>query len=195
MVAGPRAMRHLVDASADLTLASISLTCGRGDVAKRIEQRVQTSSTLERQNGKIRTELARLIVGGIQWDEVPGADGQPIRKALLERSDESTHDNDFLQQLIAAVSDASASRPYLFIVTSSLPSNSPHPDQPTTLVQMASHPPELAKAAGDKLKAGLDALEGGEKGRVRGGGAKGRFQGRVAGKWGKREGEVVRACL
>lgn len=195
MVAGPRAMRHLVDASADLTLASVSLTCGRGDVAKRVEQRVQSASTFERANGKIRTELARLIVAGLQWDEAAGPDGEPVRKCLLERSDESTHDNDFLQQVIASAADASASRPYLFVMTSSLPANSTHPDMATTLVQMASHPPELAKAAGDKLKAGLDALEVSEKGRVRGGGAKGRFQGRVAGKWGKKEAEVVRACL
>jgi alanyl-tRNA synthetase/misacylated tRNA(Ala) deacylase len=64
-----------------------------------------------------------------------------------------------------------------------------HPDADTTLIQMVSSPAATAKDAGDRFRAGL------EGGRVKGGGAKGRWQGRVGGKWGAREVGVLKEVL
>jgi hypothetical protein len=54
------------------------------------------------------------------------------------------------------------------------------------LIQMVSSP---ASDAGDRFRG---AMEGG---RVKGGGAKGRWQGRVGGKWGAREVGLLREVL
>lgn len=124
----------------------------------------------------------------------------------VHRTERATHDFDFLSTVSAtfttsASSSASASasptatpdRPLteLVIVLSSAPAEA----RPALLV-VHSKDDKLAKAIKDKLAAALDQLgEDGAKGRVKGGGAKGRYMCKVDGKWGKKETERFEEVL
>lgn len=136
-----------------------------------------------------------------------------LRLATLSRSDESTHDFEFMNLIHTSAigrlieldgngngGDPSSKRGgampkdgYVLAIVSTLPGQKPidgNGDAALTLVQITSQPPELAKQLGDRLKALLaQAQEGGDGGedRVKGGGARGRWMGKISGKWGKKE--------
>ncbi len=153
-----------------------------------MEQRQTQAREAERVGGKIRSELGKLLGTNVAWKEVDG-----VWKGSVERTDDATHDADFLGTISNAATTALlADKPnanYVFVTSSSLSSNMVHPDVETTLVQIVSNPPELAKETGEKFKSAL------ENGRVKGGGAKGRWQGRISGKWGKGEWGVVKSLV
>lgn len=225
MLAGPRAIKHLLAASNDLSSSASHLGCSRFEVAPKIDQREQQRLVASKQASSLRNELGRLIGQSIAWQESESESGElgNTKKALISRNDEATHDFEFMGIINTAamasliestttdqdVNPAGKGRdppPYLLVITSSLPSKtsstaaaaSPSPgsnDSLSTLVQITSFPHQLAKDVGDKLKNILDTLEGGEKGRVKGGGARGRWMGKVGGKWGKKEALALANCF
>lgn len=124
----------------------------------------------------LRTELAQVI----GENAAPDAQGA----ALVKRTEKSTHDFEFMGAISFAVKDAKV------VVVVSAPAGV---DPALVLVQSADA--DLAKRTNEGIKEGLVALAGGEKGKYKGGGAKGRYMGKVEGKWGKAEDEVVKRVL
>jgi alanyl-tRNA synthetase len=196
MVAGARAHRHLLQTSRQLTTASLPIGCARHEVAMRVAQREEQRKEATRLDGRLRDALAGAEGRAVAWKE--SADG--IWRAIVERTEESTHDFEFLQSLANHATEhlatKTANQPsdkppsYLLVVTSNpdpLWVNKTH-QAAGAFLQITSSPPELAKTTGDKVKAALDGL--GDKGRVKGGGAKGKFMGKVAGGWTARDREA-----
>jgi alanyl-tRNA synthetase/misacylated tRNA(Ala) deacylase len=122
----------------------------------------------------LRSELGKLLIASHST--------QLGDKRLLwiKRDEKTTHDFEFMGTLASGVMATSeAEKNLVILVTSTLPGK----DQ-TQLVLVQSNDQEKAKEAFEAVKAALDGE--GEK-RVKGGGAKGRFMGKVEGKWGKAE--------
>ncbi len=219
MVAGPRAFKHLIKSSEVLVSAAVGYTCPRWDVGEKVVQREGFRKDTDRGMKAMRAELGKAIgASGIDWRggtstsrEAQGeGTGESLKKALLIRGEESTHDFEFMGLInttaISTLKETSTSASngstvkepdFLLIILSTIASNvtASNTDALSTLIQITSNPPSLAKDIGDRLKSGIDGIEGGEKGRVKGGGAKGRWMGKVSGKWGKLEGRVVSDLL
>jgi alanyl-tRNA synthetase len=195
MVAGARAHRHLLQASKQLTTTSIPLGCARNEVAMRVAQREEQRKEATRLEGRLREALARAEGRAISWKQ----DGEGVWRAKVERSEESTHDFEFMQSLANYAQDhlnneiASSSSPSFVLVVVSNPDpvwlNKTH-QAGGAFLQITSSPPDLAKQAGDGVKLALDGL--GVKGRVKGGGAKGKFMGKVAGGWSARDADAAK---
>lgn len=207
MVAGARAHRHLLQASKQLTTTSIPLGCARNEVAMRVAQREDQRKEATRLEGRLREALARAEGRAISWKQ----DAEGVWRAKVERSEESTHDFEFMQSLanyaqdhlineIAASSSPAqgkdASSPSFVLVVVSNPDpvwlNKTH-QAGGAFLQITSSPPDLAKQAGDGVKLALDGL--GVKGRVKGGGAKGKFMGKVAGGWSARDADAAKGAV
>ena len=151
-------------------------------MAKLDETRRETAS----REKDVRAELARLLGEGVARN---ATDSQGVY--WLHRTDKSTHDFEFMGQIVASLlssqPSAGALEAPVVIVTSALPGST------QSLMMVNSPSADLAKIANEKLKAALEEGEG--KGRVKGGGAKGRFMCKVEGKWGKGELEKVQTFV
>lgn len=198
MVAGHRATRHLIAASHNLTKASVGLGCARDQVALRAEQGERARRELARAQDRTRQELAKALGTLVEWRKTEEAGGAgPSYRAFVARTEESTHDFEFLGNLNAAAveripSQGSEIPSYALLLHSSvLPMASNGISEAGSILMITSHPPELAKQLGDDLKVQLDSIEGQEKGRVKGGGAKGRWMGKITGKWSKADASVL----
>lgn len=202
MLAGHRATRHLIAASGELTRTATVVGCSRSELAGRVEQREQGRRDMLRGQERMREELAKVLGGVVVW-KTSTIEGEEMRYAVVSRTEEATHDFEFLSALnVAAVdalkaassgSDKDIAPPRYTLVVHSTVSPAPNNgiSEPGSLVLLTTNPPELAKAYGDKLKSALDAVPGQEKGRVKGGGAKGRWMGKVSGKWSRADGEAL----
>lgn len=205
MVAGHRATKHLIAASHNLTKTSVALGCAKDQVPLRVEQREQSRRDMLRNQDRTRQELAKALGTLVQWRRVDLA-GQGVQWATVVRTEEATHDFEFMGSLNAAAVESLAQRdqateagqgsatspPYAFILHSSVvPMANNGITEAGSLLLITSNPPELAKQLGDKLKSELDSIEGQEKGRVKGGGAKGRWMGKITGKWSKADAAVL----
>lgn len=197
MVAGHRATKHLIAASHNLTKASVGLGCARNQVALRAEQGERARRELVRTQDRTRQELAKALGSLVKWRKVDAGDAEPAYRTLVTRTEETTHDFEFLGNLNAAAvesipSQDSSTYSYALILHSNvLPMASNGITEAGSILLITSHPPELAKQLGDDLKAQLDAIEGQEKGRVKGGGAKGRWMGKITGKWSKADASAL----
>jgi alanyl-tRNA synthetase/misacylated tRNA(Ala) deacylase len=131
---------------------------------------------------------------------------QGVYLATVTRTEEATHDFEFMGSLNAAAVEnipcgdgaantgngVSPSPRYAFILHSSvLPMANNGITEAGSILLITSNPPDLAKQLGDKLKLELDSIEGQEQGRVKGGGAKGRWMGKITGKWTKADAAVL----
>lgn len=164
-------------------------------MAMRVAQREEQRKEATRLEGRLRDALARAEGRAVEWKQ----DGEGIWRAKVERNEESTHDFEFLQALANHAQDhlvndiaKSASTSFVLVGISNPDPvwlNKAH-QAAGAFLQITSSPPELAKEAGDRVKSTLDAL--GEKGRVKGGGAKGKFMGKVAGGWSARDDDAVK---
>jgi alanyl-tRNA synthetase/misacylated tRNA(Ala) deacylase len=158
-----------------------------------------------RNQDRTRQELAKALGSLVQWRRVDLA-GEGVQWATVVRTEEATHDFEFMGSLNAAAvenlpqgdrtdgagTEATASPRYAFILHSSVvPMANNGITEAGSLLLITSNPPELAKRLGDKLKSELDSIEGQEKGRVKGGGAKGRWMGKITGKWSKADAAVL----
>lgn len=131
---------------------------------------VQRKEVISREKD-LRAELAKVIADNVVVPE--------SGIILLERSERSTHDFEFMGVVAMSVQGAKA-----VVMTSVNPGN-------PALVLVQSGDADLAKKLNEGIKEGIAKLEGGA-GRYKGGGAKGRYMGKVEGKWGKEESGVVR---
>jgi hypothetical protein len=194
MVAGHRATKHLIAASHSLTKTSVALGCAKDQVALRVEQREQGRRDMLRNQDRTRQELAKALGNLVQWHRVDVA-GEIVQWATVVRTEEATHDFEFMGSLNAAAVESLPQGDdlrYGFISHSSVvPMANNGIAEAGSLLLITSNPPELAKQLGDKLKVELDGIEGQEKGRVKGGGAKGRWMGKITGKWSKADAAVL----
>lgn len=188
--AGPRALRFLDGASRTLSLAAQALACSRGNVVERAEQADAQRKELIGASGELKKELARWVTEKALAQVSEKDNGNLV---WVHRTERATHDFDFLSTVSATFTtsvSASAATPdgpltERVIVLSSAPAEA----RPALLV-VHSKDDKLAETIKDKLAVALDALgEEGAKGRVKGGGAKGRYMCKVDGKWGKKETE------
>lgn len=207
--AGPRALRYLRHSSRNLSLAAQAVGCGRSDLVERATRNEELRKEGADATKCLRGELAKVLTGSIARERDTDQD-----VVWIKRDERSTHDFEFMGSIASGVMTAAAGTAELAIpsdaaggndtkegtqitqeivvlVTSTLPGK----DQ-THLVLVQSNDQTRAKEVYEAVKNGLDSLtEGGR--RVKGGGARGRFMGKVEGKWGKAEdgkiGEVIKA--
>ncbi|RXK39145.1 hypothetical protein M231_03650 [Tremella mesenterica] len=172
--AGPRARRYLSDASRTLSLASQAISVNRTDLVARVEKIDELRREGQTQLTAVRSELQTLV------GEQAASQG---KIAWVKRGQQATHHFDFLSGVTGTYLEKVPDG--VIVATSALQGGM------TGLVVVQSRG-ELAKEVFDKLK---KALEGEEKGRVKGGGAKGRFMAKVEGKWGKKGDEVVQRVI
>ncbi|ORY22131.1 hypothetical protein BCR39DRAFT_552207, partial [Naematelia encephala] len=178
--AGPRAVGYLAKISREFSLAAQAIAVGRGDLVERVssmnEARKETLSRekdLRGELGKVLGDQASLQ-GKVTW---------------VTRDEKSTHDFEFLGFISSSYFNKVPEG--VIVITSSPPGVTP------VLLLVQSKDEAAAKAVYEGIKSGLEeAKEEGLKGpRVKGGGAKGRFMGKVEGKWGKADDEVVKRVL
>lgn len=182
-VSGPRAIRFSQHSSRQLSLAAQSILVSRNELVERVEKMDNQRREIISRERDLRTELARTIGENLTVPE-------PWRVVYLKRAERSTHDFEFLGNIAAATNGARA-----VILVSALPGVSP------SLILVQSPDADLAKGLNDQIKAALNDIKA--KGedeelrgpRYKGGGAKGRFMGKLEGKWGKEEDEVLKAVV
>ncbi|KAL7420208.1 hypothetical protein Q5752_005175 [Cryptotrichosporon argae] len=173
-VAGPRALGYLRHASRQLSLAAQAIAVSRADLVDRLAKfEAARHDAADREKG-LRAELVKVVADML----VVHAAESDNKVIVVERAERGTHDFEFLGQLALAVANAHKDRAVVVVSTAASPA--------LLLVQSAGA--DLAKTVNDKVKAALD--EGG-KGRVKGGGAKGRFMSKF--EWAKGDAERLRA--
>lgn len=171
-VAGPRAVKALQHTSRQLSLAAQSISVGRNDLVERVEKMdTLRKDTLSREKD-LRIELARVIGENTTVDD-------PHRVVFLKRTDKATHDFEFITAIGTAINGAKVT------VLLSTPSGTE-----TSLIVVLSPDNDLARSTNEAIKSAMNALGGGGV-RYKGGGAKGRYMGKVEGKWGKEEDEAL----
>ena len=130
-----------------------------------------------RKDANTQSTALRIELLGVEVEKAV-AQGQV---AWIQREQKSTHDFEFISGVASGYLERQPEG--IAIATSSLSG------VPPSLLVVQSRG-DKAKEIFDKLK---KALEGNEKGRVKGGGAKGRFMAKVDGKWGKAELGIVQS--
>ncbi|WWD22741.1 hypothetical protein CI109_107234 [Kwoniella shandongensis] len=174
--AGPRAIRYLQATSRTLTAAAQVVGCGRGDLVEKLERlEVQRKEAVDA--GKsLKAEMAKYVA---EQAVKEGHDDKAKGIVWIKREEKSTHDFEFLGSISSTYlqSFVSSDKP-LIITTSSPVGITP------TLLMIQSTDQDLAKDVNERLKKVLE-------GRVKGGGAKGRYMCKVDGKWGKVENGLV----
>ena len=182
-IAGPRGIKYLQQSSRTLSEASQVLAVSRSDLPARLAKTEELKRDTMGRERVLRTELAR-VIGEFAAKE----DGQGVY--WIHRMEKSTQDFEFLGSVANALLDSQPSPGALeapvAIVTSASAGVTP------SLLLVISPAQDLAKKAYEALKA---TIEGEEKGRVKGGGARGRFMAKVEGKWGKAENERSRVFI
>ena len=178
--AGPRAIKYLTQASRSLSLSAQAIGVGRDGLVERSAKNEDQRRDLISREKDLKGELANMIAekavadaegkGGVVW---------------VQRQDKATHDFEFLG-LIASAFTAATPQGAVVLVTSAPTGLSP------SLMLIQSNEADRAKGVNERLKA---ALEGNEKGRVKGGGAKGRFMSKIDGNWGKKDVEMVEEVI
>lgn len=173
-------------ASRTLSAAAKAVGYGRADLVERLERaEVVKKETADSLKG-LRAELAKLV--GEQAVKA-GKEGKSI--VLVEREEKGTHDFDwlslvgatYLESISASGQKTDGKTPFspLIILTSSI---TPAPATNQTLLLIQSSDNDLAKLVNERIKAAL-------AGRVKGGGARGRYMSKIDGKWGKVEKDVL----
>ncbi|WVN88493.1 uncharacterized protein L203_103704 [Cryptococcus depauperatus CBS 7841] len=184
---GPRAILALTEASRTLSAAAKLMGFGRADLIERLEKSEQIKKETTDSFKGLRYELANLIT-----DQAVRQGKENKGVAWIMREEKGTHDFEWLGIVAATYQDTMLSlwdkeQPSapLIILTSNLPSLTP-PTQ--TLLLVMSTDNSLTQMVSDKLKKRLE-------GRVKGGGAKGRFMSKIDGKWGKIEKDMLQGIV
>ncbi|ODN73823.1 hypothetical protein L202_07349 [Cryptococcus amylolentus CBS 6039] len=186
-LSGPRAITALQESSRILSAAARIVGASRADVVQRLERselaRKETSDSLK----GVRGELAKLVA---EQAIRQGKESQGI--AVVSREEKGTHDFEWLGLVgstyleafkNASLEDASFPKPLIVLVSALNPAVSLSvPSQSFLIVQSLDD--ALAKAVNEKIKTALE-------GRVKGGGARGRYMSKIDGKWGKADNQMV----
>ncbi|OCF34798.1 hypothetical protein I316_03342 [Kwoniella heveanensis BCC8398] len=189
---GPRAIRYLTESSRQLSSVAKILGRARNEVVKTVEQSEFTKKEAVDNLKSLRGEMSKFIAERAVQEAQSDA-GKGV--VWIKRDERSTHDFEFLGNVaaiftgeIAAAStnkstELTASAVPVLILTSASPSGSSATIAPSpTLLMVISSDNDLAKKINENIKAAL-----GGAGRVKGGGAKGRYMSKIDGKWGKAE--------
>ncbi|KAK8844706.1 hypothetical protein IAR55_006555 [Kwoniella newhampshirensis] len=178
--AGPRAVRYLQAASRTLTTAAQVVGSGRADLVEKLERtEVQRKEAVDATRS-LKGEVAK-FVGEMAVREGKGSEGKGI--VWIKREEKSTHDFEFLGGISTIYLQSfgpEGDKVKPLIITTSSPPMSVTP----TLLMIQSTDQDLAKEVNERLKKALE-------GRVKGGGAKGRYMSKVEGKWGKAENILI----
>lgn len=172
-VAGPRAARHLREASRALSRSAQVMGVGRTDLTERLQRTEKVRFETAEREKALKIELTRLL------GQRAAEQGD---RAKVVRSAPATHDYDALSGVAGAYCDA---RPQGVVVAVSCA------EKPALVVVQSKNEGEAKKVFG-ALKGGLTKED---KSRVKGGGARGRFMAKVEGKWGPGEEEAVDKAL
>jgi alanyl-tRNA synthetase len=172
--AGPRALKYLLQSSKAISLAAQSLGTAREAVVERLVKNEESRKETVGKERDLRAELARVLgeaavdrtQGGIVW---------------VQRGEKSTHDIDFLGQIATTFQAGDVDKGRLEAPVIVLTSGIQGSAGPTLLLVLSASN-DLAKGVYERLKT---ALEGDAKGRVKGGGARGRYMSKIEDKWGK----------
>lgn len=170
-------------------------------MATRAEQGERARRDLARAQDRTRQELANALGSLVKWQKVETGAAGPAYRGLVTRTEEATHDFEFLGSLNAAAIESitepdSPTPSYALVLHSSVvPMASNGISEAGSLLMIMSNPPELAKQLGDEIKMQLDSIEGQGKGRVKGGGAKGRWMGKITGKWSKADASALEKLI
>lgn len=180
---GPRAAKYLSLTSRNLSLASQKLAVGRADLVERVGKMDDSRKEGLSREKDLRTELAR-VVGE---SEAKASSGNS--SLWIKRSEKATHDFEFLgnlAQAAQAVQTVQELAAPLVIITSAPKDTTP------SLLLIQSTDGDLAKSTHEALKA---KFEEGQKGRYKGGGAKGRYMCKIDSAWGAAEDGFVKSVL
>ena len=165
--------------SRQLSLAAQALSVGRGDLVDRVEKMDQLRKETSSRERDLRAELSKLIGDTL-------SNGEQV--VYTKRTDKSTHDFEFLGGIAASING-----PKVSVLVSAPTGSTP------SLIMVNSPDNDTAKNLNEKIKSVLNAIpnkDGENKGpRYKGGGAKGRYMGKLEGKWGKEEDEAVEALV
>ncbi|WVQ94238.1 hypothetical protein IAU59_001316 [Kwoniella sp. CBS 9459] len=200
---GPRAIRYLTDSSRQLSSVAKVLGRARNEVVKTVEQSESTKKEAVDSLKSLRGEMGKLLAERA----VAEAQSDSGRRVVwVQRDERSTHDFEFLGNVAAIFTgglaaspaqtkrdgdEAAAASSPLLILTSAAPSGSSATLTPSpTLLMVISSDNELAKQVNEDIRAAL-----GGPGRVKGGGAKGRYMSKIDGKWGKGEIAAVQGVV
>ena len=165
--AGPRAIKYLQQASRNLSLAAQAIGVGRENLVERSAKNEEQRRDLILKEKELKSELAKEVaISAI--DKV-----NPV--VWIQQTHKETHDFDFLSA-VASQFTILEEVDGLIVVTSTPSGTTPS----LLLVQGRRH--EVAKEFYERIRG---VLEEGEKGRVKGGGAKGRYMSKIEGKWGE----------
>lgn len=182
--AGPRAIRYLRHASRQVSLVAQALGTGRGTVADKSAFAEDNRRELIGSQTELKKELSKLVAEQISSSSASTAG------VWIHRTTVATHDFDWLSitaLTAASTSSATGKTPPLIVLTSA-----PVDVKPAMLLVYA-HEDKVAKEVFGQLKVALEGA--GEKGRVKGGGARGKYMAKVEGKWGKKETEAVEGVV
>lgn len=146
---------------------------GRTDLTERLQRTEKVRFETAEREKALRIELSRLL------GQSAAESGDRVK---IVRSAPATHDYDTLSGIAGAYCDARPEGVVFAISAAEKPA----------LVVVQSKNEAAAKEVFDKLKAELTRED---KGRVKGGGARGRFMAKVEGKWGPSEEEAVDNAL
>ncbi|WVR03150.1 hypothetical protein IAU60_000140 [Kwoniella sp. DSM 27419] len=193
---GTRANRYLIEASRQLSGVAKVLGRARGEVVKAAEISEGIKKDAVDSLRSLRGEMSKIV-----GDRAVGEASVPANRGIVwvKREERSTHDFDFLGLVgsvftqaqiavpVAMEAEAEEEEPLkpLIVLTSSAASQG---GGAQTLLMILSTDHELSKDVNDKIKAALE-------GRVKGGGAKGRYMSKIDGKWGKKEIGLIQAVL
>ncbi|WVQ82561.1 hypothetical protein IAT38_004690 [Cryptococcus sp. DSM 104549] len=179
-LSGPRAIASLQQASRAHSAAAKIMGFARTDLVERLERsEAQKKETVESLKG-LRAEVAKLV-----GDAAIQAGKEKKGVMLLEREEKATHDFEWMGVVVGSYQEAlmatKPANPPLIVMTSTLPNASAGSQ---TLLLVLSTDNDLAKSVNEDVKKALE-------GRVKGGGAKGRYMSKIEGKWGKLEKAAV----
>jgi alanyl-tRNA synthetase len=140
----------------------------------------------------LRGELSKILSGSV-------IDRLEVDKGVVwvKRIEKATHDFDFLGLIVGGFQTGTAEAESkvqggklaesVLVITSAVVGT-------PTLLLVYSASNDVAKGVNERIKGVLDEGEGG-KGRVKGGGARGRYMSKIEGKWSKEDGEKVQSVL
>jgi len=173
-----RVLAYLATQASPLRDAALAAGCAAPDLPGKVDQLVQGVTEGKRREKRMATELAGFVARDL-WDQAGGAEGTKGRRASTLREDDATNSLEFLSTVAAELKprlDALGTGAEAFFVLA---------------CGATAGSPNAAAAGGAVLIVGSEALvlaarrrvvETFGKERVKGGG-KGRWQGKVTGKW------------
>jgi Ser-tRNA(Ala) deacylase AlaX len=184
-VVGPRVLHQLLSTHTTVRTASLEINCAASDLSDRVAAlQLAQKDTLKREK-RLREELAG-FVGEALWTRASAASESCVGSSL--REEDSTNSMEFLQAVAATLksqleTSTSPERPHLFLLACG-PTPAPGVVGGTVVITGTE---EMVTRAGKAMAVSFGA-------RIKGGG-KGKWQGKLAGKWEKGDLALLEAVV